>query len=33
MSTNFQNIYTEETAREIKNMAPAAVYTFLGFES
>lgn len=33
MSTNCQNSYIEETAREIKNMAPAAVYEFLWFKS
>lgn len=33
MSTNFQNSYTEETVREIINVAPAAVYEFLGFKS
>lgn len=33
MSTNCENSYAEETVRELKNMAPAAVYAFLRFKS
>ena len=33
MSTKCEKSYAEETVREIKNVAPAAVHVFLGFKS